>query len=514
MKFNVTLATALVSTALSMSITAPLLADEYTTNKDKWYAMGVAELQERLAQVQNTGRAKNIILFIADGMSIANVTAGRIFDGQSRGEEGEENFLSFERFPYLALVKTYSSNAQVPDSAATASAMNSGVKTRSGVINVPSHVPVGSCEAAQQGHPATLAELARVDGKAIGIISTSLITDATPAAVYAHSPSRGWMFDAQIPEEESAFGCLDIATQLLNFGPEVALGGGRMAFFPDSFSDPEDDTRTGLRADERDLSVEWMARYEKASYVWNLEQFNQLEIENTDHLLGLFRWSTMQYEADRPSDPAGEPSLAQMTATAIQILERDDDGFYLMVESGRVDHANHGGNAYRALIDTQAFSEAVAVAARMVDLSETLIIVTADHSHVMSISGYPAKGNPILGLVQGVDEQGNPTHTPSLAEDGKPYTTLGYYNGPGAIDDGIEGGRPDLSMVDTSDRNFRQQAVVPTASETHGGDDVSLYAIGPWAHLFSGVMEQNTIFHIMKYAMDPVANMAVSDAGR
>ena len=469
----------------------------YVTADDPWYQAGQAALQERLALRPNTNRAKNIILFVADGMGISTITATRIFDGQSRGESGEENVLSFERFPYTALVKTYNSNAQVPDSAGTASALNTGVKTRIGVIGTPAGVRNGDCAASLNGHPANMGELARKAGKSVGVVSTSLIVDATPAAVYAHSPSRGWMFDSRMPDASKAAGCKDIALQMLEFGPEVALGGGRVAFYPAGTASPENSAESGARADGRDLTSEWTSTLENAAYVWNSAGFDAVDLAMTDHLLGLFERATMQYEADRANDAGGEPSLTEMTRAALEILSRNENGYYLMVEGGRVDHAHHAGNAYRALTDTQVFADAVQAAVDMVDLEETLILVTADHSHVFTIAGYPARGNPILGLVKSVDDSGEPEADPELAEDGKPYTTLGYWNGPGAI----TGARPDLSDVDTTALDYIQQSIVPTRSETHGGEDVALFATGPWAHLVSGVMEQNVVFHIMAHAM-------------
>ncbi len=156
-----------------------------------------------------------------------------------------------------------------------------------------------------------------------------------------------------------------------------------------------------------------------------------------------------------------------------------------MVEAGRIDHAHHAGNAYRALEDTIALDAAVKAAFDKVDPEETLIIVTADHGHVFTMAGYPERNNPILGL------------TGEAADDGKPYTTLGYMNGPGAV----AGERPDLSEVDTQAPDFLQQALVPLEeSETHSGDDVGIYAQGPWAHLFDGVVEQNLIYHVIAHA--------------
>ena len=157
-----------------------------------------------------------------------------------------------------------------------------------------------------------------------------------------------------------------------------------------------------------------------------------------------------------------------------------------MVEGGRIDHAHHAGNAYRALIDTIAFSDAVQAAVNSTNPDETLIIVTADHSHTLTISGYPARGNPILGFV--ADAQGKP----QLDVEGNAYTTLGYANGPGAMGEGP------AKDADPTAVDYRQTAAVPTFMETHAGEDVPAYAQGPGASGVHGVMDQNELYGVMR----------------
>jgi alkaline phosphatase len=235
----------------------------------------------------------------------------------------------------------------------------------------------------------------------------------------------------------------------------------------------------------------------------------------------------MEYEHDRPKDKGGEPSLAEMTSKAIDILAKNRKGYFLMVEGGRIDHAHHDGNAYRALTDTIALSNAVKAALAKTDPRETLVIVTADHSHVFTMAGYPTRGKEILGKVVGNDERGDPARGYAKDSLGLPYTTLGYANGrgytgpskdqpegpkrhphPGAGYSGITKGRPDLSKVNTSDPDYLQEAAAPMGAETHGGEDVAIYASGPGAHLFHGVQEQNVIFHVMMEALRlPLSNI-------
>jgi alkaline phosphatase len=216
----------------------------------------------------------------------------------------------------------------------------------------------------------------------------------------------------------------------------------------------------------------------------------------------------MQYEADRANDIAGEPSLSEMTEKAVKVLDNNEKGFFLMVESGRIDHGHHAGNAYNALNDTIEFAKAVEAAYNNTNPQETLILVTADHGHVFTIAGYPKRGNAILGKVVGVGSD-----EPALAADGNPYTTLGYTNGRGFMDLGTEtdadagygvdiaNGRQDITSVDTTTPGYHQEAMVPTSAETHSGEDISLHATGPGAHLAQGTIEQSVIFHIINHVL-------------
>ncbi|HEY5776860.1 MAG TPA: alkaline phosphatase [Xanthomonadales bacterium] len=448
---------------------------------------------------------RNVILFIGDGMGISTVTAMRILDGQRRGMQGEENVLPFERFPHVALSKTYEVNQQVGESSGTATAILTGNKTKAGFIGIGKDAERGNCASARGNHLQTALELAELAGRSTGVVTTTRLTHATPAAAYAHVPERDWESDRDLTDEARQNGCTDIATQLIEFpygnGIEVALGGGRIEFLPASIADPEGSDNGEGRLDNRDLTREWVQKYPNSAYIWNLQQFDAIDPETTNHLLGLFESDHMNYEADRAEDSAGEPSLAQMTRLAIEILGRNPNGFFLLVEGGRIDHGHHDNNAYRALTDGIAFADAVAVADEMTNQDDTLIIVTADHSHTFTIAGYSTRGNPILGKASYNDEKGNPAGMPKLMGDEKPFTTLGYYTGPGAAWAG--GSRPDLSEVDTiDDKNFVQQGAIPAEDDTHGGEDVPVYARGPGAEHIHGVIEQNEIFNAIYMALN------------
>lgn len=487
-----------------------------------WYEAGQAALKEAKRLHPNERRAKNVILFLGDGMGVSTVTASRILDGQLQAKDGEKNSLYMEKLPYVALSKTYSANQQTSDSAPTMTAIVTGVKTNDGELGVDQAVAREEKDnAVIQAHKlTTILELAKAHGMATGVVSTARATHATPAALYAHTSERDWEADSNLPAGATV---KDIAAQSVdNFAPndgmDVLMGGGRTYFMPNTQFDPEYPATKGRRKDGRDLTAEWQNKF-GCAYVWNKTQFDAIDPANTRCLLGLFEPSHMQYEADRANDAAGEPSVAEMTAKAIDLLSKkaegkrrgrgkdDDKGFFLMVEGGRIDHGHHAGNAYRALTDTIAMDEAVRVAMEKTDPKDTLIIVTADHSHTFTIAGYPKRGNPILGKVV------NPGETaPAKAADGMPYTTLSYANGRGyhvlpvggdtVYSQPIKVGRvADMSNVDTEDQGFHQEALVPLSSETHAGEDVAIFANGPKAHLLHGVQEQNYIFHVMKDAL-------------
>ncbi len=486
-----------------------------------------AELNAMVESLRGT--AKNVILFVGDGMGISTVTAARILDGQMKGLEGEENQLSFDAFPFSGLSKTYNVDAQTPDSAGTMTAMMSGIKTDVGVIGVDEDIERGDCGTVAGNELVTALELAEIAGKSTGIISTARITHATPAATYAKSADRNWEDVSDMPEAAVTSGCTDIADQLIKFeanleakfdgvdvdGIEVVMGGGRRHFLPrdPAFNSPDASSSTeGDRTDGRDLTAEWQDLYTNGVYVFDQSGFDGLDTETTERVFALFNESHMQYEADRGNDIAGEPSVAEMTSAAIKVLDNNDEGFFLMVESGRIDHAHHAGNAYGALHDTIAFAEAVAAADELTNDEDTLIIVTADHGHVFTIAGYPKRGNPILGKVVNVGSDEAAT-----AADGTPYTTLGYTNGLGFRNLGdvtnsdasylaaADTGRKDITDVDTTTPGYHQEALVPLGSETHSGEDVGIYAKGPGAFLVNGTNEQSIIFHVMDFAGDYVS---------
>ncbi|MHC9234602.1 alkaline phosphatase [Pseudooceanicola sp. 502str34] len=470
---------------------------ELQSNSD-WFKAGETTIQELIAREQNTGRAKNVILMIADGNGVGTNYATRLYVGQQMGKLGEEHVLPYETSEFhSALVKTYNINAQTPDSAPTAGAMNTGVKQRFNLINLGGDAIHDDCSTVSGNELTTFAELVAAEGKSVGIVSSARLTHATPAAVYSKTANRNW--EDALPE-----GCTaqkDIAAQMIDAMTsgmlDIALGGGARYFVPKGTATPNGGT--GHRADGADLLA--VAAEAGIQYASNKEEFDALEMSAP--ILGLWTDSHTSYEADRPES---EPSLTDMTRTAIEFLSQNEDGFYLEIEAGRVDHANHAGNFARTAADGMIWAEAVALADEMTNDEDTLIVVTADHEHAIAFNGYCGRGTPIQGLCYGIAKTGE-LHSDelNLADDGQPYSVISYANGSGSIlreDMNYAGVRPAVTQEEAMDLDYLQQALVPMSSETHSGEDVAVYAKGPWAHLFDGTIEQNVIFHVMNHAVN------------
>ncbi|MEZ5289362.1 MAG: alkaline phosphatase [Vicinamibacterales bacterium] len=468
-------------------------------------------------------RAKNVILFIGDGMGVSTVTATRVYS------VGVAGTLTVDQFPYTALSRTYSSDSITPDSAPTMTAMMTGQNTNAGVIGLDETTEYDDFNGDGDGaRVTTLLERAKRRGMKVGVISTARITHATPAATYAHTNDRN---DENGIAAQALPGDPTYNTALGD-GVDLLFGGGRQFFVPQGTLDEEGGG--GSRTDGRDLRAAFQsAGY---SYVWNTAGFNGLTRDSLP-VLGLFERSPMEYEYDRASDAGGEPSITEMTVKAIELLRSGkrkygrgpkDDGYFLMVESGRIDHAHHEGNAIRALHDAQEFDRAINAAARAVDLRDTLIIVSADHSHVFNIAGYPLRpleempypvhsydpgyaslaGHGILDLVYDVNSGNGNRVEPAPDGNGVPYTALVYGNGPGyrgtaRVDPRTDPfpGRNGVVPDGPSHQAYFQESAVPMGSETHSAEEVAIYAVGPGSEVVRGTVKNTFIYKVMAWAL-------------
>lgn len=444
---------------------------------------------------------KNVIFFLGDGMGMTTMTAARIY---AVGEEGD---LTMDTLPETAFVKTFSNDAQVTDSAPSMAAYMTGVKMNNEVISMSTNTiakpPVADANGnllanncgSDNGTPVeTLLEIAKDEGMSTGVVTTTRVTHATPAATYAHICHRDLENDIAAAMVPGGAGF----NAALGSGIDVVLGGGKGFFTPF--------VKGGKRADGRDLIAEMKAQ--GYAYASNATEFNAIDPAATDHLLGLFTSSHMSYDLDR--NPAKEPSLAEMTTKAMDVLGKNKNGYFLMVEGGRIDHALHETTAKKALQDTIAFDNAIKAAidkAKLTDptLEHTLIVVTADHDHTLVLNGYakrtgkttattPGVLGVVLNYVTGVSDKDL---------DGMPYSIIGFGNGENRTQ-GARSSMPALTDAAISANTYHQEAAIPTSagSETHGGTDVFLGAIGKGAESFFGTMDNTKVFELVKSAAD------------
>ncbi len=448
------------------------------------------------AAAQAAAEAKNIIFFLGDGMGPTTVTASRIY------KYGEDGSLNMDKLERTARIKTYSNDAQTTDSAPSMAAYMTGVKMNNEVISMSpetvataptkdanGNLGINNCAPSGNGTSvATILELAKAKGKAVGSITTTELTHATPAATFSHICNRNaqYAIAAQLTPGGAGYNAA------LGDGVDVLMGGGRNHFTPfDAL------VNKAGRADGRNLLTEMAAK----GYTVGATKADLAAAPNTKKFIGLFSSkSHLEYELDRSATPpAGEgavqPSLAEMTTKAMDILSQNAGGYFLMVEGGRIDHALHGTNAKRALVDTIAFDDAIKAAldkARLTDptLANTLVIVTADHDHTMAFNGYGKRGNPILDITRNYKD-----NQPLKDADGNTYTTLVFGNGPN---------RPNLrTSLDSATvlaDNYLQETGVRLASETHGGGDVKLLATGAGAKVFKGTLNNTAVFALLKSA--------------
>ncbi len=448
------------------------------------------------------GEAKNVIFFLGDGMGPVTVTASRIY------KYGEAGKLTMETLGRTARVKTYSLDAQTTDSAPSMGAYMTGVKSRNEVVsmdgNTRAQAPytpstdattgvgsaVNNCPATGNGAAVpTLLEQAIAKNKATGVVTTARLTHATPAITYSHICNRNAEYDIA---RQAVPGGVGANSALGANGVDVLMGGDSRYWVPFNTTLPGKG-----RPDGRNLVTELQAK--GYNYVNDLTTFNAAPSAAGTKIIGLFDQALsqghMSYELDR--NPALEPSLAQMTAKSIDILSKNPNGYFLMVEGGRIDHALHGTNAMRALADTIAFDDAIKAALDKVDLTNTLIVVTADHDHTMAFNGYSHLGNNILGKT--TDYR---TKNLAKAADGKPYTTLVFGNGGAAAQ--RKDVRDDLTNVDTAfNKEYLQEVGVMlggVGSETHGGGDVMLFAKGAGSANFKGTIDNTKVYTLLKKA--------------
>jgi alkaline phosphatase len=353
-----------------------------------WLNQAKEVVQEQLKKMPNTKKAKNVIMFLGDGMSHPTIAAARVYMG------GEEKKLSFENMPFTANSKTYCVDVQVADSACTATAYLHGVKANDATIGVNANVPRSDCngDRVPEKQTESIASWAMKAGKDAGFVTTTRVTHASPTGVYAHTADRDWEDDVEVRES----GCNpdlvdDIAEQLVHGEVskklKVMMGGGSRHFIDRRY---QEHGAPGYRSDGKHLINEWKAADPERTYVSNKQELMNLDPTKVKQVLGMFNTAHIDYNLDIQRDNLQDiqPSLTNLTIKAIDILSQNPEGYFLFVEGGRIDHGHHKNEAKHAVDETAEFSKAIQATMDHVNLEETLIVVTADHGHVMTLAGY------------------------------------------------------------------------------------------------------------------------------
>jgi alkaline phosphatase len=476
--------------------------------------------------VYETGprQAKNVILFIGDGLSPAHRVAARLLaKGIAEGKSGGK--LAIDDLPHMALVATAGSDSIITDSANSMSAYVTGHKSAVNAMGVYADRTIDPFDDPRVENITSLVK--RVRGMVVGVVTNTEIEDATPAAMVAHTRRRA-EYDR-------------IVEHFFAAKPHVMLGGGLAGFLPKS-------TPGSKRKDE----IDFMAQFQQAGYAvaFTADEMNlHARSANVTRLLGLFHTGNMDGALDRKFLQRGtvakfpnQPDLTEQVSAALQVLSRNEAGFFLMVESGLIDKYTHLLDMERAVYDTIMLDNAVRLArdwARARPQDDTLILVVADHNHP-------------VGLIGTIDDDMGQDRPAPLRERVRVYERAGFPNYPRAnaegypdrvdvtrrlalfsasLPDHYETGRPKLDgpndptaegpTAQTYIANERYRGApgamfrpgnLPAMinAGVHSGEDVILTAIGPGSERVVGQIDNTELFRIIAEAL----GLGAGESGR
>ncbi len=454
-------------------------------------------------------RAKNVILFIGDGMTIAHRTAARILSkGLVEGRYGGE--LAIDDMPYMALVSTSGTDSVVTDSANSMTAYTTGHKSCVNALGVYCALNKNSLD-----HPRveSISEIVkRLRGMAVGVVTNTEIEDATPAGMVAHTRRRA---DYE-----------DIVTMFFAVQPDVIMGGGSPDFVPKAAG--------GKRGD----NVDYVRKFADAGYKYVTTATELAAAGGAGKLLGLFNTGNIDGALDRfflkqgsVSKFPDQPDLTDQVRASLDILSRNDKGFVLMVESGRIDKYSHSLDWERSVYDTIMLDNAVKVAKDFAAArNDTLIVVVADHAHPTAIIGTYDDSRPgqqlrdKLGLYQNSTVPNYPAPNAAGYPDKVDVSRrLAFVFG--AFPDYCDTGHPYLDGENVPavrgpnpDYVANEKYCIPGAarrtgnlpfdvnSGVHAADDVVLTATGPGADMFHGRIDNTRVFRFMATALGLGAN--------
>ncbi|WP_017150741.1 alkaline phosphatase [Bacillus bingmayongensis] len=405
---------------------------------------------------ENNAKIKNVIVLIGDGMGPSYITAHRYMKDNPKTFEMEP--IEFDKY-LVGTQKTYAEDEHqnITDSASAATAMSSGVKTYNSAIAVDN----------DKTEVKTVLEQAKEQGKSTGLVATSEITHATPAAFGAHDVSRKNMdaiandyFDEKINGKHKV---------------DVLLGGGVNNF---------------VRKD-RNLTEE----FKKSGYSYVTDR-EQLLNDKNDQILGLFAPGGLDKMIDRNEKT---PSLEEMTNAAINRLNKNDKGFFLMVEGSQIDWAGHDNDVVGAMSEMEDFEKAYKAAIEFAKKDKhTLVIATADHStggFSLGVNGeYNFNANAIKAAKRTPDFMAN-----EIAKGANVEETLRKYIDLQLTPEEIKSvndiaSSKDVTKIDNAiEEIFNKRSFTGWTTGGHTGEDVNVYAFGPGKYLFSGVQENTNL---------------------
>lgn len=359
-------------------------------------------------------------------------------------------------------------------------------------LGVTANVNFNNCSDSENplNQVTSLADWAQRAGKSTGFISTATVTHASVAALYGHAANRYWESDSDIVNwDVEPSQCMDIAQQLIAQQPgnnfDLIMGGGMSKFLPQNLKDLNGNR--GQRLDNKNLLSLWQGMHPNGIIVHNRNELLKLNVSKVSNIMGLFSSEYMDFYLK--SNENKEPSLLEMVEVAINFLsKKSKQGYFIFIDAAQIDRAHHLNLAGVSLDETLLLEQAVQKARDMTDPNDTLIVVTSDHSSPLSIAGYPGRGTNILGVNQ---------HDADI--NGLRYTTLNYVAGPKQYLD-AHGQRMNIEAIFGEDVWAEYSSYVHTEYGIHAGDDVGIFASGPYAHLFRGISEQHSIPQLMAYA--------------
>lgn len=453
-----------------------------------------------------TPRAKNVIFLLGDGMTVSMRTGARLMSrGNVEGKAAGRLFM--DDLPAMAFIGTSSTDAITADSANTMSAYMTGHKSAINAIGVYGD---RTADAFDDPKVETIAEAVRRNTKkAIGIVSNAEIEDATPAAVVAHTRSRATK--------------AEIVDMFYAVRPEVVLGGGSAYFLPKS-----------VPGSKRRDDVDYIAKFKGDGYAFATTKAELAAATGGSKLLGLFHTGNMDGTLDQKflgkgtvPDFPNQPDIPEMMQAALDVLSKNENGFFLMVEGALIDKYEHPLDFERAFIDTITFDKAVGIARRFAETHpDTLIVVTADHTHSASIIGTIDDNKPgtdmrakvgtyqAAGFPNYVDANGD--GYPDRVDVSKRLATFSnnypdYYE---TFRPKLDG--PFVPAVQNEKKEYvaneRYKDVpgavlrtgnLPKDSDTgvHTVDDVVLQAQGPGSEGFHGYMENSDVYRVIAEAL-------------